>query len=96
MFKTAQQLIDEPHDLRPHVVLLGAGASRAAFPCGDATGRCLPVMDDLIDVVGLRELVEEAGLAKEQQANFEVIYGQLASDPTRAHIARIVERRIDK
>lgn len=35
----------------PHVVILGAGASRAAFPYGNAKGRRLPVMADLADCV---------------------------------------------
>ncbi|MFW6223076.1 MAG: hypothetical protein ACOC3T_05645 [Bacteroidota bacterium] len=36
---------------RPHVVILGAGASAAAFPQGDANGKKLPVMNDLADIV---------------------------------------------
>jgi hypothetical protein len=96
MIKTAQQLIEDPRDLRPHVVLLGAGASRAAFPNGDATGRRLPVMNDLVDIVELHPLIEEAGLGAEQQRNFEVLYGQLVSGPRHADTAKKIERRIDR
>jgi hypothetical protein len=39
--------------LSPHVVLLGAGASLAAFPNGDANGNKLPLMNDLIATVGI-------------------------------------------
>ena len=46
------QPIDNP---RPHVVILGAGASRAAFPQGDARGRMLPLLNDLVGAVGLDE-----------------------------------------
>lgn len=96
MFKTAKQLIEDPRDLRPHVVLLGAGASRAAFPNGDATGRSLPVMNDLVNIVELLPLIEAAGLEAEQQRNFEVIYGQLVSDPRYTDTVKKIERRIDE
>ena len=45
MIVTARQLIEDPRATRPHVVLLGAGASRAAV------GRSIPLMDDLIGCV---------------------------------------------
>ena len=53
---SATELIEHPRNLRPHAVLLGAGASRAAFPSGDAGGRQLPVMSDLVDVVGFTSI----------------------------------------
>ena len=34
----------------PHVVMLGAGASVAAFPNGDKNGRKVPLMKDLVGV----------------------------------------------
>ena len=36
---------------RPHVVILGAGCSKAAAPQGDANGVNLPVMDDFLEVI---------------------------------------------
>lgn len=95
MIKTAQQLIDEPLDLRPHVVLLGAGASRAAFPNGDANGRQLPIMNDLIETLGLHQLRQEAGLGAEHK-NFEVIYGQFASDPKHARAVKEIAGRLEE
>ena len=60
--KTTKQLIQSPRvDLHPHVVLLGAGASRAAFPNGDRSGRRIPLMNDLVKVVGLSPLIKQAG-----------------------------------
>ena len=42
---TGNALVENPNSaLRPHVVLLGAGATRAAFPDGDATGRRLSLI----------------------------------------------------
>ncbi|NKB47152.1 MAG: hypothetical protein GKR77_05120 [Legionellales bacterium] len=71
----ADEIIHEPRNCKPHVVLLGAGASRAAFPDGDAAGKALPVMNDLVDVIGLKLLLEQAGI--ESTGNFEVIYSRL-------------------
>lgn len=93
---TAQQLIDGPRNLRPHVVLLGAGASRAAFPTGDPTGKRLPLMDELVNIVGLQPLLDEAGLAIDSDKNFEALYSQLVSDPKHAQTARAIERCIDE
>lgn len=94
MIKTRQELIEDPSDLRPHIVLLGAGASRAAFPNGDAAGCPLPVMDDLIDIVGLQPLLEKTGLEDSQGKNFELIYGRLISEPTYAHKVKEIEQCI--
>lgn len=91
MIKTRQELIFDPKDLRPHVVLLGAGASRAAFPNGDAASRLLPLMDDLVKIVGL----QKTGLDDAQEKNFELIYGRLTSEPTYAHKVKEIERCID-
>ena len=95
MIKTRQELIENPDDRRSHIVLLGAGASRAAFPNGDAAGRLVPVMDDLVDAVDLQPLIEEAGSEYATERNFEAIYGRLASEPRCAHQVKRIERRID-
>lgn len=59
----------------PHVVILGAGASRACCPDGDANGRVLPLMADFVDVLGLRTLIGAAGF--EVNANFERTYSEI-------------------
>lgn len=96
MIVRAQQLIGNPRDMRPHVVLLGAGASRAAFPNGDAAGRQIPVMGDLVDIVELQPLIDRADLEIGQERNFEVIYSQLASELRHASTVKEIERRIDE
>ena len=90
---TAQQLIEHTLD-KKHVVLLGAGASRASCPSGDASGRRLPLMDDLIDTLSLQPLLDEAGLDTGSEKNFEVIYSRLISDPKSEHIVKAVECRV--
>lgn len=95
MIVKAQQLIQDPHDMRPHVVLLGAGASRAAFPAGDASGQQLPVMDDFMDIIELQPLIDEADLDIGHERNFEVIYSKLISNPRYERTVKEMERRID-
>lgn len=60
---------------RPHVVILGAGASRAALPDGDPLGRRFPLMNDFVTVCGLGELLTKAGL--DINRNFEELYSDL-------------------
>jgi hypothetical protein len=77
---------------RPHVVILGAGASAAACPKGDRYGRRLPVMNDLIDTVGLA--AELGGLGLDCRGkNFEVVYGELA-DRGDATVCWAIESRV--
>jgi len=96
--KTKQNLIEEPFDehcRRPHVVLLGAGASLAAFPDGDASGYPLPLMDNLVETLGLQSLLKSTALEYEDQSNFEIMYSMLAPDPSNADLLCEIERRIE-
>lgn len=58
---------------KPHVVILGAGASYAACPQGDKHGRMLPLMNNLIETLGIEDIAAKAGLCFASQ-NFEDIY----------------------
>jgi hypothetical protein len=78
----------------PHVVILGAGASLAAFPNGDASGNRLPLMNNVIPILGLQDVVAEAGFDPNQ--NFEAIYSWLYElDPESATIGQI-ELRVEE
>lgn len=61
----------------PHIILLGAGASRACCPQGDQSGKPLPVMSDLVEIIGLREILEQYGANAE--SNFESLYSSIHS-----------------
>lgn len=78
---------------RPHVVILGAGCSLAAFPNGDRNGRRLPLMNNLIDVLGLQNLVQRAHLV-DAPTNFEALYSRLASDPQHSGLVREIESAV--
>ena len=51
---TKSQLVNKPGKLGRHIVILGAGASIAAFPDGDVNGNRLPTMDNLVEMLGLQ------------------------------------------
>ena len=57
---------------RSHLVVLGAGASRAAFPNGDRNGKKLPLMADFVDTLELRNLLGEWEINAD--LNFEDIF----------------------
>lgn len=65
---------------RPHVVILGAGASVAAFPNGDKNGLKLPVMDNFVDVLGLKPILNKHNIVQKNK-NFESIYTDLTENP---------------
>jgi len=44
---------------RPHVLILGAGASIAALPNGDKHGRWLPSMDNFVEILDLSGLLSK-------------------------------------
>lgn len=78
MEKTVAEEIAEVSMERPHVVLLGPGASRAAFPHGERFGRLLPVMADILNVMSVDQILSTAGIHTEG-GNFEDIYSKLAN-----------------
>jgi hypothetical protein len=78
---------------RPHVVLLGAGASRAAFPDGDKNGLKLPLMCDLVDVLGLGRTLKRFGVSYAGR-NFEEVYSDLYKQPRYEECLAEIERQI--
>ncbi len=78
---TKVQLIEKPGNWGRHVVILGAGASVQAFPKGDANGKRLPTMENLIEMLGLEPVLRRAEV-KNRRRNFENIYSELyEADP---------------
>lgn len=77
----------------PHVVLLGAGASRAAVPNGDRNGRRLPLMDDFLEIVPLAELLRSAQIPM-ARPNFEDVYSRISVDPAKRKLCDELERTV--
>ncbi len=91
---TCDELARDVSMTRPHVVLLGAGASKAAFPYGDADGRVVPLMDDLAQVVpGLDRVLADAGI--DSSRNFEEVYSGLVEAGVN-DTARSVEKLVQE
>ena len=85
-----ESLIQNPENPRRHVVILGAGASRAAFPNGDGTNKHLPLMDDFAETLGLTTSLSNAGIDPTQ--NFESIYSNINDEALR----NTLEEQINK
>jgi hypothetical protein len=77
---TAAEEIENYRDVRPHLVVLGAGASRAAFPQGDRERRRLPLMADFEEIVPIAPILEKAEI-NWRGKNFEEVYSHLAENP---------------
>lgn len=89
VYSKAQELADVRME-RPHVVILGAGASRAACPKGDKNGRLLPVMADFSRLVGLTELFRDWGIDPDR--NFEDSYSDLYESGESEKVRQLNER----
>jgi hypothetical protein len=86
---TKSQLVNKPKNLRRHIVILGAGASIAAFPDGDANGKKLPTMENLIEMLDLEPVLERGGV-ENRRRNFEDIYSELyENDPDSPFLKKI-------
>lgn len=77
----------------PHVVILGAGASLAAFPNGDAGGRRLPLMRNLVEIVQLESLLRDNGVTTGFD-DFESLYDSLAGAGGKADLLAKLEAAI--
>ena len=71
----------------PHVVILGAGASKAACMEGDKNGKILPLMGDLTEVLGLTKLLRNWNINPNQ--NFEEIFSDLYKQDKTCEIKEI-------
>lgn len=90
---TREQEISQIQMNKPHLVILGAGASYAAFPNGDRNNKKLPLMSNLIGIIGLEDLIKSSGL-KFTTNNFEEIYSQLCDDDNYNELRIELENKI--
>ncbi len=61
---------------RPHLFILGAGATKATIPNGDKNGLTSPTMDNFLSETGLIRLLEGINI-KTKSSNVEDIYTEL-------------------
>ena len=94
-----KEMIESPYDVLDtgrHVVLLGAGASKAAFPNGDKFSKEIPLMADLIQTLGLGPILAQSGVNFEESVNFEELYSQIASMQRYRNLKENIELRIEE
>jgi hypothetical protein len=90
LFATREELIGNTKMQRPHVVILGAGASVASCLNGDKNGRRLPTMENFVEIVGLGPLLKANGIKYEQE-NFETVYSLLYADLSKSNLIKEIE-----
>jgi hypothetical protein len=78
---------------KPHVVIVGAGASYAAFPRGDKSGRKLPLMNNFVETLDLQGLIAKTGLHFDS-SNFEDIYASIHKEPNQKEIRQQLEEEV--
>ncbi|MFI5166715.1 MAG: hypothetical protein ACHQQS_08855 [Thermoanaerobaculales bacterium] len=77
----------------PHVVILGAGASKAAIPHGDPNGRIAPALKELALLPGIAPILARIGVALPAY-DFEAIYDDLATSRRYPAELTAIERAI--
>lgn len=77
----------------PHVVLLGAGASKAAFPSGDSNGNIVPLMCELIECLGLKTVLESHNI-KFVGEDFETLYNDISLSGTNPKLVEDIKNRV--
>ncbi len=80
---------------RPHMVLLGAGASYAALPNGDRNGKKLPLMSNFIDILGLHDLLHRYNINPPYD-DFEAIYSDIVTNPSLLELQLNLENIIEE
>lgn len=78
---------------RPHVFILGAGATIAAIPNGDKNGLKCSVMNNFLDELNLSSILSGIKL-KTTSLNLEDIYSELDSSPEYASVKVELENKI--
>lgn len=80
---------------RPHVVILGAGASCAAIPTGDKYGRKISAMSGFIDKLGLNEIISKVSIHTLSD-NLEDIYMELDERSKNESACNAVKNELEK
>lgn len=78
---------------RPHLVLLGAGASMAAIPEGDKNGLKTSVMDGFLEKLGMESIISNLNL-KTKSKNLEDIYSEIAEMPEYNETRELLDLKI--
>lgn len=87
--------IEKEIKTRPHVVILGAGASCAALPNGDANKKKISAMNDFIKNLNLTNIISSIVL-QTKSTNLEDIYMELDSRSAEEPQCKKVQKKLEK
>ncbi|MEA4863291.1 MAG: hypothetical protein AB7F40_07965 [Victivallaceae bacterium] len=90
-----EEEIDDLRIRRPHLVILGAGASLAALPDGDLNGYKLPLMKNFASITGIDVLLREAEIP-EPYDDFEALYSDIIANPALSELTEDINTYIDQ
>lgn len=88
-----EKQINNPSIDTPHLVILGAGASRAACPNGDKNGKKLPLMKELGEVLDINSILKNYGVSFDG-GNFEEFYSNLVIEHKNQEVISKVEHAV--
>ena len=77
---------------KPHLIILGAGASIASYYDWGASGPVLPSMNSLAKDLGLSKKIEKYGLNPEK--NFEDLYSEICESGEYDELVLLMKSRI--
>ncbi len=89
----SQQGIIDSMRSRPHLFILGAGATKATIPNGDKYGRESPVMENFLQKMGINGLLKNV-ILETSSNNIETIYSELVEKPEYANVVTKIEDSI--
>ena len=92
---TYEQLLKQLDVQAPHVVILGAGASRATCLTGDKNRKILPLIQDFIESIGLRKILEQHGI-NEDIEDFERFFSRINYDSNFSALVSELEAHIQE
>lgn len=93
MIDCNKQNISELMCQRPHLFVLGSGATKATIPNGDKNGLQSPVMSELIKELEMESLLAGAKLQTSSD-NIEDLYSELHKKPEYTNVVKAIENRI--
>ncbi len=77
-----------------HLIILGAGATCAAFPDGDASGRAIPAMNKFMEKTGLIEKFSDVREEINAEPNLEDLFSKWSENPSRKTHRENLEKEI--
>lgn len=81
--------------LDPHVVIIGAGASKAACPI-DKNGKEVPLLRDIHKILGLQDELKSYDFTEEELADFELLFSNIYGKIGYEQLQQVLESAVRK